>query len=187
LKPKDSGNWFNLKYLETEEIENNKHFENQTFDGEKEFEGLTVLQHRILIEEFYHFEKIKNDFIIYLTKFFDNTKTNIYNKILEGYKSETNKSLFDFFFRVLNRYSYLLDLSKTKKNLLGFIKVILETTNEETIKQFIDYFKDNIYQMTQEAENVQSKLTKKGRSNQITKYFSSIPITHCFNQPPKNS
>lgn len=123
---------------------------------------MTVLEHRILIEEFYHFEKMKNDFLIFIIKFFDNTKTNIYNKIIDEYKKQTGDEFFDFFFKTVNTFSYLFEFSKTKKNLLSFIKVLLESTNEDIIKKFIAYFKKNIFLFAKDTETAIKKLTSRG-------------------------
>lgn len=105
---------------------------------------------------------MKNDFLIFIIKFFDNTKTNIYNKIIDEYKKQTGDEFFDFFFKTVNTFSYLFEFSKTKKNLLSFIKVLLESTNEDIIKKFIAYFKKNIFLFAKDTETAIKKLTSRG-------------------------
>lgn len=161
------GHWFDLEHMESDRIEGNNLYRGQTFEGEETREGLTVLQHRILIEEFYHFEKIKNDFIVFFTKFFDNTKTNIYKKVIKEYQEQVGKSFFSFFFEVINRFSYLFDFSKIKKNLIAFIKMNLETSNDEVIQLFIDYFKDNIHAFATATRETTSRLTPAGRLTRL--------------------
>lgn len=160
------GSWFNFEHLESSDIETNQHFRNQKFENDQEtLDGLTVLEHRVLIEEFYHFEKMKNDFLIFLTKFFDNTKTNIYSKIMAEYEKQTKGNFFDYFFKSVNRYSYMFDFSKTKKILMTFVKVILDTLNEETIKKLVTYFKENIVLFADETKRAHVRMTKKGTIN----------------------
>jgi hypothetical protein len=181
------GTWFNFEHLESDDIETNSYYKEDCFEnGEKSFEGLTVLEHQILIEEFYHFEKMKNDFLIFLTKFFDNTKTNIYSKIMAEYEKQTKTDFYDYFFKTVNIYSYMFDFSKTKKNLICFVKVILETTNEETIKKLVTYFKKNIVMYAGKTKKAHKSMTQRGRINKIIKSSLSIQTTPFSNLGPRN-
>lgn len=186
LTREDMGKWFDFEYLESGEIEGNELYRQQTFDGEDSLDGLSVLQHRILIEEFYHFEKIKNDFIVFLSKFFDNTKTNMYKKVIKEYQERVGKNFFSFFFQVTNRYCYLYDFSKMKKNATNFIKINVETSNEEVIQLFVDFIKDNIHSFAQNTRQTTQKLTPAGETHQISAFSSSTRIGLC-SRPDRSS
>ena len=147
-KEKLPGGWFDIEYTESTEVVCNKLFSNV-----QENDGLSELEHRILVEEFNLFEKMKNDFIIFLSKFFDNTKTNIYQNIIEKFEQKTNKKFFDFLFISLTQYNYSMDFFKIKKYLVFFIKIVLDTSNKQVLINFIEYFKSNIFQFAKNAEN----------------------------------
>ena len=164
LKKEDLiGGWFDISYLESSQIESNKYYSHR---GELEEKGeeLSQLEHRVLVEEFFNYEKMKNDFLNFITKFFDNSKTNMYKNIVQKYEEKAKKNFFDFFFKSINKYSYSFDFMKTKKNLMNFIKILIDTSNEEIMNKYVKYFKNNIYKFTKAAEKTHSQMVQRGKS-----------------------
>lgn len=165
------GGWFDIVYLESHEIDCNSLFNNQTKTNENKIEcensdddnELSELENRILVEEFFHYEKMKSDFIVFIAKFFDNSKSNIYQNIIEKYESKTQKDFFDFLFISLTQYNYSLDFFKLKKYLAFFIKILLDSSNKQILDKFVNYFKTNILQLTQKAEDIKNNMTQRGK------------------------
>ena len=115
-----------------------------------------------MVEEFFNFEKMRSDFVKFLTRLFDNTKTNLYKDIIQKYETMSGKNFFDFFFKGYNRYSYAYDFMKRKKNMLSFIKILMDSSNETVIHAFGEYFQKNILKFSIEAEKTQSKMNSSG-------------------------
>jgi hypothetical protein len=171
------GGWFDIVYLESQEVKCNSLFSNQsqTDNNKIECEGtehqydedqeLTELENRILVEEFFHYEKMKSDFIVFVAKFFDNSKSNIYQNIIEKYEAKAQKDFFDFLFISLTHYNYSLDFFKLKKYLAFFIKILLDSSNKQILDKFVDYFKKNIHQLAQKAEDIKTEMTERGNQS----------------------
>ena len=147
--------------MESEAIESNKYFDHIGKDKDLK-QDLTELENTILVEEFVNFEKMRNDFLNFLLKFFDNSKTNMYKNIVSSYEEKTKRDFFDFFFITMTSFMYAYCFPKTRQNIIYFIKILISTSNEQILKKYVAYFKKNIYKFTLEAENAYKSMNDNG-------------------------
>ena len=90
-------------------------------------------------ENLYLLQKLSNNLWKFITKFFDNYKTNIYKKFFEDASgAELNEIKF---FNVLmdRKFLYYQDIAKLKKITTGFVKTFLLTSNTYALKKFESY------------------------------------------------
>ena len=130
------------------------------------------------VNEDFQMLKIYLNYVKFLSRFFDNYKTNLYKKIIQEYKKRFGKNIFHFFFTSFT--SVFIFFNNQRRIWAPFIiyKVAFNSNNKTVIKVFQEYVLD----VKDMAKNLTSSFKKLGPKDfQLINYLLSDDLNNIMN------